>query len=98
MRHPSMAAPSGVEILGRARDRVPDDLPVTALLLDQPIRPAVIRQVAQGHQDLVVMIVNGQDKREAPQTASSRKRTPAQGPDISKARDWGGGCAESPAR
>jgi nucleotide-binding universal stress UspA family protein len=43
------------EILGRARDQVPDDLPVATLLLDQPIRQAVIRQVAEGHHDLVVM-------------------------------------------
>ena len=26
------------EILGRARDQVPDDLPIATLLLDQPIR------------------------------------------------------------
>ena len=43
------------EILARARDQVPDDLPVATLLLDQPIREAVIRQVAEGHHDLVVM-------------------------------------------
>ena len=43
------------EILGRARDQVPDDLPVATLLLDQPIRQGVIRQVAEGHHDLVVM-------------------------------------------
>jgi nucleotide-binding universal stress UspA family protein len=43
------------QILGRARDQVPDDLPVTTLLPDQPIRPAVIRQLAEGHHDLVVM-------------------------------------------
>src|SRR3984885_5232853 len=41
------------EILGRARDQVPDDLPVATLLLDQPVRQAVIPQVAQGHRDLV---------------------------------------------
>jgi nucleotide-binding universal stress UspA family protein len=43
------------EILGHARDQVPDGLPIATLLLDQPIRQAVIRQVAQGHHDLVVM-------------------------------------------
>jgi nucleotide-binding universal stress UspA family protein len=43
------------EILGRARDQVPDDLPVATLLLDKPIRQAVIRQVVEGHYDLVVM-------------------------------------------
>jgi nucleotide-binding universal stress UspA family protein len=43
------------EILDRVRDQVPNDLPVTAVLIDQPVRPAVIRQVAHGHHDLVVM-------------------------------------------
>lgn len=42
-------------ILGRARDRVPDDLPVTTVLTDQPIRLALIRQITDGHHDLVVM-------------------------------------------
>jgi nucleotide-binding universal stress UspA family protein len=65
---PPMAALGGVDalairgaeteanqILGRARNQVPDDLPVTTLLADRPIREAVIRQVAEGHHDLVVM-------------------------------------------
>jgi nucleotide-binding universal stress UspA family protein len=65
---PPMAALGGVDalairgaeteahqILGRARDQVPDDLPVTTLFADQPIREVVIRQVAEGHHDLVVM-------------------------------------------
>ena len=42
-------------ILGRARDRVPDDLPVTTVLSDEPIRTAVIRQIKVGRHDLVVM-------------------------------------------
>jgi nucleotide-binding universal stress UspA family protein len=42
-------------ILRRASDRVPDDLPVTTVLTDQPIRTAVIRQIKEGHHDLVVM-------------------------------------------
>ena len=42
-------------ILRRARDRVPEHLPVTTVLTDQPIRPAVIQQIKQGHHDLVVM-------------------------------------------
>jgi nucleotide-binding universal stress UspA family protein len=42
-------------ILRRARDRVPDDLPVTTVLTDQPIRTAVIRQIRDGDHDLVVM-------------------------------------------
>jgi nucleotide-binding universal stress UspA family protein len=65
---PPMAALGGVDalairgaeteakqILGRARDQVPDDLPVTTLLADRPIREAVIRQLAEGHHDLVAM-------------------------------------------
>jgi nucleotide-binding universal stress UspA family protein len=42
-------------ILRRALDQVPDDLPVRTVLTDQPIRPALIRQIKDGHHDLVVM-------------------------------------------
>jgi nucleotide-binding universal stress UspA family protein len=42
-------------ILRRAVDQVPDDLPVSTVLTDQPIRPALIRQIKDGHHDLVVM-------------------------------------------
>jgi nucleotide-binding universal stress UspA family protein len=42
-------------ILWQARDRVPDDLPVTTVLTDQPIRTALIRRIKEGHHDLVVM-------------------------------------------
>jgi nucleotide-binding universal stress UspA family protein len=42
-------------ILRQARDRVPDDLPVTTILTDQPIRTALICQIREGHHDLVVM-------------------------------------------
>jgi nucleotide-binding universal stress UspA family protein len=42
-------------ILCRARDQVPDDLPVTTVLADQPVRIALIRQITNGHHDLVVM-------------------------------------------
>jgi nucleotide-binding universal stress UspA family protein len=41
-------------ILRRARERVPDDLPVTAVLTEQPIRAALIDQIAKGGHDLVV--------------------------------------------
>jgi nucleotide-binding universal stress UspA family protein len=43
------------EILHQAQSRIPDDLPVTALLCTEPIRPELIRQVEEGHHDLVVM-------------------------------------------
>jgi len=42
-------------VLGDARDRIPDDLPVTTMLTEQPIRTALIRQITDGHHDLVVM-------------------------------------------
>lgn len=41
--------------LRQARDRVPDDLPVSTILTDQPIGMALIRQITDGHHDLVVM-------------------------------------------
>jgi nucleotide-binding universal stress UspA family protein len=41
--------------LRRARERVPDDLSVTAVLSEQPIRSALIDQIAKGEHDLVVM-------------------------------------------
>jgi len=42
-------------VLRRARDRVPEDLPVTTILTDQPIRTALIHQIEAGHHDLVAM-------------------------------------------
>jgi nucleotide-binding universal stress UspA family protein len=42
-------------IIRQARDRVPADLPVTTVLTEQPIRTALIRQIKEGHHDLVVM-------------------------------------------
>jgi nucleotide-binding universal stress UspA family protein len=42
-------------ILRRARERVPDGVSVTTVLSEQPIRAALIRQIADGHHDLVVM-------------------------------------------
>src|SRR5580765_1611003 len=42
-------------ILRRARERVPDGLPVTTLLIEQPIRSALISEIADGAHDLVVM-------------------------------------------
>ena len=42
-------------VLRRARDRVPDDLPVVTILTDRPIRTALIDQINRGPHDLVVM-------------------------------------------
>jgi nucleotide-binding universal stress UspA family protein len=42
-------------VLQRARDRVPDDVATTTLLVAGPIGPALIRQIEAGHHDLVMM-------------------------------------------
>jgi nucleotide-binding universal stress UspA family protein len=42
-------------ILRRSRERVPDGLTVTTVLTDQPIRAALLEQIARGEHDLVVM-------------------------------------------
>jgi nucleotide-binding universal stress UspA family protein len=42
-------------IIREARECVPADLPVTTVLSEQPIRMALIRQLKEGHHDLVVM-------------------------------------------
>jgi nucleotide-binding universal stress UspA family protein len=42
-------------VLRGARDRVPDDIPVTTLLTDQPIRVALIERTRRGEHDLIVM-------------------------------------------
>jgi nucleotide-binding universal stress UspA family protein len=42
-------------ILRQARNRVPDDMPVTILLTEEPIQTALIRQINDHHHDLVVM-------------------------------------------
>lgn len=42
-------------ILQRAGERVPDDVPVTTVLTEQPVRIALIRRIKDGHHDLVVM-------------------------------------------
>ena len=42
-------------ILRRARERIPDGMPVTTVLTEQPIRASLIRQIEDGHHDLVVM-------------------------------------------
>jgi nucleotide-binding universal stress UspA family protein len=42
-------------VLRSARDCVPDDIPVTTLLTDQPIRAAIIERIRRGEHDLIVM-------------------------------------------
>lgn len=43
------------QILRRARERIPDDLPVATVHAEQPVGEAIIQQVIEGHHDLVVM-------------------------------------------
>ena len=45
----------GEAVLRAARDQIPDDLPVTTMLTEQPIRIALLRQIKEGDHDLVVM-------------------------------------------
>jgi nucleotide-binding universal stress UspA family protein len=49
------ARSSAEGVLRRARERVPDDLPVTTIFTDEPIRPALIEQIKRGGHDLVAM-------------------------------------------
>ena len=49
------ASSSAEAVLRRARERVPDDLPVTTILTDEPIRPALIEQIKRGGHDLIAM-------------------------------------------
>jgi nucleotide-binding universal stress UspA family protein len=49
------ASTHAASILATARDRVPDDLPVTTILAAAPIRTALIDQLELGHHDLIVM-------------------------------------------
>jgi nucleotide-binding universal stress UspA family protein len=42
-------------ILRTAAERVPDDVSVTTILSSEPVRPALIHQIAEGRHDLVVM-------------------------------------------
>jgi nucleotide-binding universal stress UspA family protein len=42
-------------ILRGAADRVPDDISVTTILTEQPIRQAILKRIEEGHHDVVVM-------------------------------------------
>ena len=42
-------------VLREARERIPNDLPVTTMLTEQPIRTALLSQIKDGGHDLVVM-------------------------------------------
>jgi nucleotide-binding universal stress UspA family protein len=42
-------------VLRAAVERVPDDVSVTTVLTEEPIRPAILRRIEEGGHDLVVM-------------------------------------------
>ena len=42
-------------VIRQARDRVPDDIPVTTIVTEEPIRCALVEQVKAGRHDLVVL-------------------------------------------
>jgi hypothetical protein len=42
-------------LLRRARDRVPNDLPVNTIVTDRPIRAALIEHINRGRHDLIAM-------------------------------------------
>jgi nucleotide-binding universal stress UspA family protein len=42
-------------VIRRARERVPQDVPVTTIVTEAPIRSALIQQARTGHHDLIVM-------------------------------------------
>jgi nucleotide-binding universal stress UspA family protein len=42
-------------VLRRAAERVPDDISVTTILTEEPIRPAILKRIEEGHHDLVVL-------------------------------------------
>jgi nucleotide-binding universal stress UspA family protein len=42
-------------VIRRARDRVPDDVRVTTIVTEAPIRSALVQQIKIGHHDLIVM-------------------------------------------
>jgi nucleotide-binding universal stress UspA family protein len=42
-------------ILRAAADRVPDDISVTTILTEKPIRQAILKRIVEGNHDIVVM-------------------------------------------
>ena len=51
---PAMLA-DAERILRAAADRVPDDISVTTIVTEQPIRQAILKRIDEGHHDVVVM-------------------------------------------
>ncbi len=42
-------------VLRAAADRVPDDISVTTILTEKPIRPEILKRIDTGHHDIVIM-------------------------------------------
>ena len=51
------------KIVSRARDRIPNDVPIAAVVTSRPVKPALVRQITDGHHDLVVVGHRGHDAR-----------------------------------
>ena len=51
------------KIASRARDRIPNDVPIAAVVTSRPVKPALVRQITDGHHDLIVMGHRGHDAR-----------------------------------
>jgi nucleotide-binding universal stress UspA family protein len=49
------AQAEGEAILRRARERIPDDVSVTTVLSREPVIPALMERIEEGHHDLVIM-------------------------------------------
>jgi nucleotide-binding universal stress UspA family protein len=47
------------KIAHRARDRIPNDVPSAAVVTSRPVKPALVRQITDGHHDLVVVGYRG---------------------------------------
>ena len=49
-------------IAGHARDRVPEQVRATTLLRRQPVKPALLSEIIDGHHDVVVMGARGRNR------------------------------------
>ena len=47
------------KIARRAHDRIPNDVPSAAVVTSRPVKPALVRQITDGHHDLVLMGYRG---------------------------------------
>jgi nucleotide-binding universal stress UspA family protein len=71
-------------ILQSARERVPEDVLVTVVLSERPIRAALIRQIVDGLHDLVVM--GSRDQRSAARQREPLRPAPQPGSGAHRSR------------